>query len=221
VLKIDADVLPTAPLGHSGRLVVGETVVAIGSPLWIEGGPSVTVGIVSGLRRSMEEESLPILHDLIQTDAAINHGNSGGPLINMAGEVVGINTALMPTAHGIGFAISIDSVKPVLAQLIAGARVTHRSLGVYAVTVTPQVAFVNDLAIERGALVIRVDRSGPADVAGLRAGDVIRGIGGQRIDDLHAFHALLDRQEAGVPLALDVWRDGRGVALRAVPVEEP
>lgn len=221
VLKIEGGNLPTVPLGNSARLAVGETVVAIGSPLWIEGGPSVTVGIVSGLGRSMEEERLPILHDLIQTDAAINQGNSGGPLVNMSGEVVGINTALIPSAHGIGFAIAIDSARPVLAQLIATGRVTHRSLGVYAVSLTPQVAFVNDLPIERGALVIRVDEAGPAHAAGLKAGDVIRAVAGQRVVDLHGFHVLLDRQRAGVPLDIGLWRDGRGLVLAVVPVEEP
>ena len=151
VLKIDGHGLPTVPLGDSGRLAVGEAVVAMGSPLWIEGGPSVTAGVVSALGRSMEEPGLPMLHDLIQTDAAINPGNSGGPLLNLAGQVVGINTAMIPSAHGIGFAIAINTAKPVLRELIATGRVVRPSLGLVAVTVTPQVAYANDLPVERGA----------------------------------------------------------------------
>ena len=116
VLQIKGARLPVAELGDSARLRVGETLVAIGSPLWIEGGPTVTIGVVSALGRSMEEPGLPRLHNLIQTDAAINPGNSGGPLLNLAGEVVGINTAVIASAHGIGFAISANIARPVLRQ---------------------------------------------------------------------------------------------------------
>src|SRR4029453_19532308 len=97
---------------------VGETVVSIGSPLWIEGGPTVTVGVVSALGRTMEQPGLPMLHNLIQTDAAINPGNSGGPLLNLSGEVIGINTAVIASAHGIGFAISTRTIKPIVATLL-------------------------------------------------------------------------------------------------------
>ena len=137
-------------MGDSDRLRIGETVVAIGNPLWTEGGPTVTVGVVSALKRSMEQEGLPVLHHLIQTDAAINPGNSGGPLVSLDGRVVGINTALIPSAHGIGFAIAVNTAKPVLAALIANGRIVRPALGLTAVSVTPQVAYVNDLAVERG-----------------------------------------------------------------------
>src|SRR5574341_406653 len=125
VLRIDGKNLPTAPLGESRRLAVGETVIAIGNPLWIEGGPTVTVGVVSALQRSMEQPGLPMLHDLIQTDAAINAGNSGGPLLNLAGQVIGINTAVIESARGIGFAISTNTARPVLRQLIASGRIVR------------------------------------------------------------------------------------------------
>ncbi len=220
VLKIEANRLPTLRLGDSRRLAVGETVIAIGSPLWIEGGPTVTVGVVSALGRSMEQDGLPILHELIQTDAAINSGNSGGPLLDTAGRVVGINTVLIPSAHGISFAISVDTAKPVLKQLIATGHVEHRSLGIYAVSVTPQVAYANDLPMEHGALVIRVDGGGPAEAAGFRPGDVVTAMAGERVTDLHHFHQFLDRQRAGESFAVTVWRDGKTLVLTPTPVEE-
>ena len=127
----------------------------------------------------MEEPNLPILHDLIQTDAAINPGNSGGPLLNLAGQVVGINTAIIPSAHGIGFAIAINKAKPVLRELIATGRVVRPSLGLVAVSVTPQVAYANDLPIERGVLVLRLEEGSPAGTAGVEPGDVITALGGR------------------------------------------
>ena len=220
VLKIEGKKLPALPLGDSARLAVGETVVAIGSPLWIEGGPTVTVGIVSALGRSMEERGLPVLHDLIQTDAAINPGNSGGPLLNLAGRVVGINTALIPSAHGIGFAISINSAKPVLRALIASGRVARPSLGLDAVSLTPQLAFVNDLPIERGALVVRVQPGGPAEGAGLRRGDVITSVAGEPVKDLHHLHEFLWRRRPGDDVEITLWRDGQSLTARPVLGED-
>jgi S1-C subfamily serine protease len=220
VLKIDGANLPALRLGSSARLRVGETVVAIGSPLWIEGGPSVTAGVVSALGRSMEEPGLPILHNLIQTDAAINPGNSGGPLLNRAGEVVGINTAIIASAHGIGFAVAADMARPVLAALIANGRVVRPSLAVSAVSVTPQVAYANDLAVERGALVTKVEPDGPAAAAGIKVGDVITAVSGESIRHLHDLHERLARRRVGDTIEVLVWRDGSKLAVRAVLEEE-
>jgi S1-C subfamily serine protease len=220
VLKIEGTSLPALRLGSSARLRVGETVVAIGSPLWIEGGPTVTAGVVSALGRSMEQPGLPVLHDLIQTDAAINPGNSGGPLLNRAGEVIGINTAIIASAHGIGFAIAADMAKPVLAALIAGGRVVRPSLAVSAVSVTPQVAYANDLTVERGALVTKVEPGGPAALAGVEAGDIITAVHDEAIRNLHDLHGRLARHRVGGTIDLTVWRDGRTLVLRAVLGEE-
>lgn len=208
VIKIDGKRLPVAMLGDSARLRVGEPVVAIGNPLWIEGGPTVTAGVVSGLNRSMEQEGLPVLHHLIQTDAAINAGNSGGPLVNRAGQVVGVNTALIPSAHGISFAIPTSIARPVLRALIAGGKVIRPGLGLVAVSVTPQVAFANDLAVERGALIVDIEQQGPADEAGLRKGDVITAVRGERVRDLHDFHAAIWRRKAGETVELTIGRGG-------------
>ena len=216
LLKIEGRNLPMLRLGASSRLAVGETVVAIGSPLWIEGGPTVTVGVVSALGRTMEQPGLPMLHNLIQTDAAINPGNSGGPLLNLRGEVVGINTAVIASAHGIGFAISTSTIKPIVATLLAHGRVVRASLGVVAVSVTPQVAYANQLPMERGALVVRVEPGGGGEAAGLQAGDVITAIAGQPVRDLHQFHEALSRHRVGEAIEISVWREGQALTLQPV-----
>lgn len=220
VLKIEGKNLPVASLGDSTRLAVGETVAAIGSPLWIEGGPSVTVGVVSGLGRSMEEPGLPTLHNLIQTDAAINPGNSGGPLLNLAGQIVGINTALIPSAHGIGFAISVNNAKPVMKALITNGGLARPSLGLTAVSVTPQLAFVNDLPVERGVLVVRVEPGGAAEEVGMRSGDVITAVWGRIVKDLHHLHGFLLGHKAGTPVEVTLNRDGGTLTVRPVLREE-
>ncbi len=215
VLKIDGTKLPVATLGNSGALRVGQPVIAIGNPLWIEGGPTVTAGVVSGLGRSLEQPGLPMLHNLIQTDAAINEGNSGGPLVNRAGQVIGINTAIIPSAHGIGFAIPTSTLRPVLRELVAGRPIVRPNLGVVAVSVTPQVAFANDLTVERGALVVEVEAGGPAAEAGIRVGDVITAVGGHRVRDLHDYHGVLWRRRPGETVEIALDRDGEAVTVRA------
>lgn len=220
VIRIDGKSLPVARLGDSARLAVGETIVAIGNPLWIEGGPTVTVGVVSALGRSMEQPGLPMLHNLVQTDAAINTGNSGGPLVSLAGRMVGINTAIIASAHGIGFAISVNSAKPVLAELIASGRVVRSFAGLEAVSVTPQVAYANDLPMERGALVIRVDPGGPAAAAGVEPGDVITAVDGRAVRDLHYFHDAVARRRAGETVSVTLARDGQILTLGLVLEED-
>ena len=215
VVRIEAKNLPVAALGDSAKLRVGETVIAIGNPLWIEGGPTVTVGVVSALGRSMEQSGLPMLHHLIQTDAAINQGNSGGPLVNLGGQVIGLNTALIPSAHGISFAIAVNDAKPVLREVVASGRVVRTSLAVVGISVTPQVAYANDLSTERGVLVLEVETGGPADAAGLKPGDVITSIVGQAVKDLHHFHQVLWRQRAGDVIDVTFRREGQTIVVRA------
>ncbi len=219
VLKLEGKGFATITLGDSRQLKVGETVVAIGSPLWIEGGPTVTTGVVSALGRTMEQDGLPMLHELLQTDAAINAGNSGGPLLDLSGRVVGINTAVIASAHGIGFAISIDTAKPVVRELIARGRVVRPALGLVGVSLTPQIAYANDLPIERGVLVLRVDADGPAEAAGLEPGDVIVTLGTSPVKNLHHFHEALARHRIGETVEVSLWREGQTLARSAVLAE--
>jgi len=175
VIKIDGGNLPTASFGNSSTLRVGNWVVAIGNALALEGGPTVTVGVVSAMGRTIEVDSETTLYDLIQTDAAINPGNSGGPLININGEVIGINTAKISSVEvsGVGFAISADSALPVIEELITKGYVSRPYLGVSLVTVTPTIVRSYDLRIDKGAMIYYMNPGTPASNAGLRPGDVI------------------------------------------------
>ena len=189
VIKIDGDNLPTASFGNSSAMRAGNWVVAIGNALALDGGPTVTAGVVSAMGRTIQEDSGVTLYDLIQTDAAINPGNSGGPLINMNGEVIGINTAKVSSVDvsGVGFAISSDSAKPVIDELIAQGYVSRPYLGASLVTVTSAIANYYGLGTDTGALISQIAQNGPAAKAGLKAGDVITTVDGKGIttaDDL-------------------------------------
>ena len=175
VIKIDGDNLPTALFGNSSALRVGDWVVAIGNALALEGGPTVTVGVVSAMGRTIEVDSETTLYDLIQTDAAINPGNSGGPLINLQSKVIGINTAKISSVEvsGVGFAISTDSALPVIDELITKGYVSRPYLGVSLVTVTPAIVRSYALNVDKGALIDYMNPGTPASNAGLRPGDVI------------------------------------------------
>jgi serine protease Do len=172
--------LPYAQLGNSDNLKIGQIVIAIGNPFGLAGGPTVTAGIVSSLSRNIQFER-GIL-ELIQTDAAINPGNSGGPLVNTNGEVIAINTAKMPYAHGIGFAVPINTAKSIMSDLIENGRVITRPwIGIAFIKITRQLAQYYDLPTNEGALVAQVEAYSPADYAGIRKGDIIEEIDGKRI----------------------------------------
>ncbi len=223
VLKIEGTDLKPLSLGDSSKLRVGDPVVAIGSPLWIEGGPTVTTGVIGGSGRTMEEPDDPeqaTLHYLLQTDAAINPGNSGGPLLNLRGEVVGINTAIMESAHGIGFVIPINNAKPVMEILLTHGQIVRPTLKLVAVSVTPQLAFTNDLPVEHGVLVVKPVPGGPGEAAGLLADDVIVTFQGVQVADLHHLHALLERQKPGDTVELVVRRGDETIVLPAVLIRD-
>jgi S1-C subfamily serine protease len=181
VLKVDASDLPVAALGDSGVLKVGDDVVAIGNALALEGGPTVTRGIVSAEDRTITAENGVRLEHVIQTDTAINPGNSGGPLVNSAGEVVGINTAVAGDAQNIGFSIAINAAKPIIEELRQGTTRSRPFLGVKMFTVTPSIAQELGIKVESGALVADVTAGSGAEVAGLRNGDVITSIDGKEV----------------------------------------
>ena len=194
VIKVPGDNLPTAPLGDSSKLRIGEWVVAIGNALGLPGGPTVTVGVVSAVDRSISSDS-GTLHGLVQTDAAINPGNSGGPLINLKGEVVGVNTAIIAGAEGIGFAIGISNAKPIVEDLMTKGYVVR--IGIAGVAVTPAVAKEFNLASQEGILVARVERGSPAATAGLQASDVITNLAGNKVTTAEELLSALRKYKAG------------------------
>ena len=168
-----------ANLGNSENLRVGQIVMALGNPFGLTGGPTVTAGIISSLNRNVQFEN-GIL-ELVQTDAAINPGNSGGPLINTNGEVVAINTAKIPYGQGIGFAVPINTVKSILTQLVEDGHATRPWLGISTVEINPRIARYFRLPIVEGALIVNVEPYSPAHNAGLRRGDIIEEIDGNKI----------------------------------------
>jgi serine protease Do len=170
-----------ANLGNSEELKVGQIVMALGNPFGLTGGPTVTAGIISSLNRNVQFEN-GIL-ELVQTDAAINPGNSGGPLINTKGEVVAINTAKIPYGQGIGFAVPINTVKSILTDLVENGHVSRPWLGISTIKLNPRIASFYRLPIVHGALIVNVEPYSPADNAGLRRGDIIEEIDGNKIED--------------------------------------
>jgi len=204
VVKIDARNLPVAELGKSDELRVGQSVIAIGNPFGLVGGPSVTVGVVSALNRHILAER--VYENLIQTDASINPGNSGGPLLDLTGRVVGINTAQIPGAQGIGFAIPINTAKAVLEDIVKYGRVTRPWLGVIGLDVSSEVARKFSLAVGSGILVMRIIPESPAERAELQSGDAITGIDGKRLDSMEDLQREIKTRRAGDSVSLVVVR---------------
>jgi serine protease Do len=200
--------LPSLPLGDSDKLQVGDWVLAMGNPFGLEN--TVTAGIVSAKGRVIGAGPYD---DFIQTDASINPGNSGGPLINLKGEVVGINTAIVAQGQGIGFAIPVNMARKVMEQLRAKGRVVRGWLGVMIQPITPELAKKFDLKDTQGALVADVVKSGPADKAGVKRGDVIVEFNGQPIRDFHTLSRLAAESAVGSEAKLTVVRKGRSRPL--------
>jgi serine protease Do len=212
VLKIDAKNLPVVPIGNSRNLQVGEWVLAIGSPYGLES--TVTAGVVSAKGRALPGDSVPF----IQTDVAVNPGNSGGPLFNTRGEVVGINSQIYSQTggyQGLSFAIPIDVAARIKDQLVATGKVQHAKLGVTVQEVNQGFADSFKLESPEGALVSNVERGGAADKAGIKAGDVIRKVDGQPIVASGDLPAMLSLARPGQKVAMDVWRDGKVIRINA------
>ena len=204
VSRIDARDLPVAEMGDSNQLRVGQTVIAIGNPFGLVGGPSVTVGVVSALNRHILAER--VYENLIQTDASINPGNSGGPLLDLSGKVVGINTANIPGAQGIGFAIPINTAKAVLEDIVTYGRVTRPWLGVIGLDVSRELARRFNLAADTGIFVMRIIPESPAERAELQSGDVIVAIGDKEVDSMEALQKEIRTRKAGDVVSLVVVR---------------
>ena len=227
VLHIEGDNFPAAELGDSHQLQPGERVIAIGSALG-DFRNTVTSGVISGLERSIAVDESFAIEGLIQTDTAINHGNSGGPLVNLQGQIIGINTLIirgdsysMDVAEGLGFAIPSNTVRLVVEQLIAKGRVSRPFLGISHQEVTPRLAAYYNLAVNQGVLVLQVAPATPASQASLEVGDVIVSINGDPIDPGNPFLNVLMRHQVGETVTLSVNRFGRELALEVTLGERP
>lgn len=220
-LKIDGvDDLPAITLGDSKTIRIGQSVVAIGNALG-QYQNSVTSGIISGTGRPVVASSdgtangqPESLTDLIQTDAAINSGNSGGPLLNLKGQVIGINTAIAADAQSIGFAIPISATKGMLSHVIKTGKVERAYLGVQYISITPAVKEEYDLKADRGDYITAdrgssVQSGGPADKAGVRDGDIITGVNGYKVGEVASVSTLISEYEPGQKVELTVLRDGQ------------
>ncbi len=209
VLKIEPDeALPVVDWGNSDDVRVGDWVVAVGNALALKGGPTVTLGIISALGRTVRTEREP-LYDMIQTDAAINDGNSGGPLVNLDGEVVGISTAMLRQAQGIGFAISSETALPIIDSLIEHGRVVRPLMGLNAEDVTPAIANRLGLSVSEGIIITRITSSGPAFDAGLQVGDVVMSLDGIPTSDMGRFLTLLWTYEVGDSVQVEYTREDK------------
>ena len=234
VVQIQGDNLPVAQLGDSSQLAVGDWVVAIGNALALPGGPTVTAGVVSALGRSVQEpgdqqtgSAGPFLYDLIQTDASINPGNSGGALVNLSGQVVGINTLVAGIAEpgvqaqGIGFAIAMNSAKPIAQQLVSTGKAVHPFLGISYGALTPSIARQLGVQDGQGIVVAQVVPGSPADQAGLKRLDIVGQVDNQKITDETTLGRVLNGHKPGDRLALQVRRNGQTLQLQVTLGERP
>lgn len=221
VIKIEPDEpLIPAEFGNSVGVKVGDWVVAVGNALALKGGPTVTMGIISAKGRTVRT-GRGDLYDMFQTDAAINDGNSGGPLVNLEGEVIGISTAMLKEAQGIGFAISSNAAIPIIESLIEHGRVMRPLIGLSGNDVTPAIANRFNYNVDDGVVVTRLGRGGPADVAGLAVGDVITKLDGIPTPDMARFLTLLWSYSAGDTIKIEFLRKNRLGETNVDLVERP
>jgi S1-C subfamily serine protease len=219
VLQIQGDNLPVATLGDSNQVQVGDWVVGIGNALALPGGPTVTQGVVSALGRTVQEPGPqpgvpgPFLFNAIQTDAPINPGNSGGALVNLDGQVIGINTLVAAQAEGIGFAIAIATARPIADQLVATGRAVHPFLGIQYAPLTPAIAAQLGANVQNGIVVGAVAPGSPAASAGLRPGDVVTTVDGQPLNDESSLAQVLNQHQPGDTVTLSIIRGGQQAQL--------
>lgn len=218
LLKISAQNLPAAKLGDSDSLETGQSVFAIGNSLG-KYQNTVTKGVISGLGRSVDEtnnDSLPTMHNWIQTDAAINLGNSGGPLINLAGEVVGMDTLIDSSGSSLGFAVPVNTVKDSANQLKTFGQVSRPFMGIQFVTLDAQVQADKHLNVSNGALIVNVSSGGPAQTAGLQAGDIVIGLDNFTLSQQNELDVLIQKYQAGNQVLLKVLRGGQEMDLPVI-----
>jgi S1-C subfamily serine protease len=219
VVRIDAPQLANVRLADSENLRVGQLVVAIGNPLGFEA--SVTAGVISAVGRSMHAQSGRLIDNIIQTDAALNPGNSGGPLVNSAGEVVGVNTAMIRPAQGICFAIGSNTAKFVAGWLIKDGKIRRSYIGVAGqnVPIHRRIVRFYSLPLETAVLVVSVEKNSPAERAGLRQGDLIVAFNSQPIGTVHHLHKILAGEQINVTATLTIIRHTEKLDVPILPAE--
>lgn len=219
VIHIAANDLVAATLGDGKAIQVGQLAIAIGNPYGFQA--TVTAGVVSALGRSMRSRTGRSIDNVIQTDAALNPGNSGGPLVNSRGEVIGVNTAIIAPAQGICFATSIDTAKWVVSRLLRDGRIKRSRLGVAGqdVPLHRRLVRYHKLDAERGVLVMGVEDNSPAKFAGIQEGDLLVAFDGQTIAGIDDLHRLLTDDRVGVPAKVTVLRRVEKLEIEVTPVE--
>ena len=219
VIRLDTNGLTPAKLGASRNLRVGQLVVAIGSPLGFQ--TTVTAGVVSALGRSLRSRSGRLIDNVIKTDAALNPGNSGGPLVNSLGEVVGVNTATIMSAQGLCFSIAIDTAQRIAMQLMQYGRVRRSYIGIGGQNIDLPRKFIRhfNLSQEQAVLIVGVEGSGPAQKAGIQEGDVILEFEGQPIQNMDDLHRLLTDEKVGVESSFGVVRRSEKLNFKVTPEE--
>jgi len=211
--------LPWAALGDSRRVRVGQLAIAIGNPYGFQ--HSVTAGVVSALGRSLRARSGRLMDDIIQTDASLNPGNSGGPLVTSTGEIIGVNTAVILPAQGLCFAIGSNTARFVAGRLIRDGRIRRSYIGVAGqnVDVPRLIARANNVAVASGVLVSSVEAKSPAAIAGLQDGDVLLAFGGEPVTGIDDLHRYLTEERIATEVQLTILRGGRRLQLTIVPAE--
>jgi S1-C subfamily serine protease len=219
VIRIYADNLSFVTLGHSNRLQVGQLVIAVGNPYGFQ--YSVTAGVISALGRSLQSGNGRIIDDVIQTDAALNPGNSGGPLVNSRAEVIGINTAIILPAQGICFAVASNTARYVVSKLLTEGRVKRGYLGIAGqiIKLPLRVINYNKLTVASGIQVHKIEADGAAYNAELQAGDVIIAFDGKPVESIERLHRLLYDQTIGRKIPLDILRKGFKQRIQVIPGE--
>jgi S1-C subfamily serine protease len=219
IVRVPGSNFVAAELGHSRSVRVGQLVIAIGNPYGFQ--CTVTAGVVSALGRSLRSGSGRLMHDVIQTDAALNPGNSGGPLVTSHGRVIGVNTAVIMPAQGICFATGIDTAKVVVGQLLKYGKVRRGSIGIAGqnVPLPRRTVRFHNLPVETAVLVVAVEPASPAAKGGLREGDRIVGFDGQPVGAIDDLHRLLIEQRVQRPVPIDVLRGTEKITREIVPVE--
>ena len=219
VIRISDGSLPAVELGDSDRLRVGQMVIAIGNPLGFQS--TVSAGVISALGRSLRSQSGRLIDSVIQTDVALNPGNSGGPLVDSRGRVIGINTAMIYMAQGISFAIPINTARWVVTELVVHGKVRRAYLGVGAQSRPVNRRVQHSLSLEADSLVevVTVEKNGPAERAGLETGDCIFSLNDEQVATVDDLHRLLSRWPSGSPLEVKFLRNGRVISIRITPRE--